>query len=690
MRSRAGLRAVAWVTLCFVGFYTGVAARAAPRNADGVAVIIGNKAYTHDRVAEVSFAHRDADAFRRYVVDILGFDPANIIDLRDATQAQMMATFGNERTHQGNLWSFLRPSTKSDVVVFYSGHGVPGQRDGRGYLLPTDADPNVAEINGYPIDLLYENLGKLKEAKSIAVFLDACFSGDSHKGMLVRSASPVFIKAALPKSAGELTVLTAASGSQLASWDEKAKHGLFTEHLLEALYGKADADGDGRVTALETKTWLDRHMTRAARRSYKRNQIASLLGSGETVLSAVGAGKSLPRRSSQIARLPPPSRPAPVSPPVAVAPDPSSAERALGLSRLDRVLVQRGLNGLQLDAGPADGLYGPKTRDALRKWQVSKGYSGTGYLTGDQAKALVSTGRETKVAVGIYPGSPGIVRAPSRSVGGTGSVFRDCADCPEMVVIPAGSFRMGDLSGDGSDNEKPVHGVTISRSFAVGKFEVTKGEFARFVRATGHQTGGSCWVYNGEKWEDKEGYGWRAAGFGQTDRDPVVCVNWDDAQSYIKWLSGKTGKGYRLLSESEWEYVARAGSNSKYPFGDRESDLCKHGNAADQSTDFSGRNQSCSDGYGKQTSPVGSFRPNGFGVYDTVGNVWEWVGDCWNGSYEGAPSDGSMRTSGDCSRRVLRGGSWDDGPRFVRSALRGRYQSGNRFIILGFRLARTL
>ena len=151
------------------------AARAEVRNPDGVAVIVGNRGYKHPDVYDVSFAHRDADAFRRYVVDVLGFDPENILDLRDASQAKMEAAFGNERSHEGLLWRYLNPDGGAAVVVFYSGHGVPGLKDGRGYLLPSDADPNTAEINGYPIDLLYGNLAKLTEAESVWVFLDACF-----------------------------------------------------------------------------------------------------------------------------------------------------------------------------------------------------------------------------------------------------------------------------------------------------------------------------------------------------------------------------------------------------------------------------------------------------------------------------------------------------------------------------------
>ena len=217
------------------------AARAEFANPSGVAVIIGNRTYAGD-IPAVDYAHRDADAFRRYVVDVLGFDPENVIDLRDATQAQMWSTFGNRTTvERSELWSYLEDDG-SDVVVFYSGHGAPGLDDRRGYLLPVDADPNTAELNGYPIDLLYENLARLKEAKTVRVYLDACFSGGSSGGgMLIEGASPVYVEASLPEAAAErVSVLTAASGKQLASWDREARHGLFTHHLLDALYGKRD------------------------------------------------------------------------------------------------------------------------------------------------------------------------------------------------------------------------------------------------------------------------------------------------------------------------------------------------------------------------------------------------------------------------------------------------------------------
>ena len=265
----------------------------AAENSDAVAVVIGNKSYSGDRIPDVDYAHRDADAFKRYLTDVLGYREGNIIDLRDATQAKMEAALGNERTHEGTIWQWIRPG-ESDVTVFYSGHGVPGLKSKRGYLLPVDADPNKPEINGFPVDTLYRNLSKLL-ARSVTVYLDACFSGDSPKGMLIESASGMTVTPRMPENTKGLVVLTAAQGGQVASWDKKSQHGLFTQHLLEALYGKADkekyGDGDGKVTLKEVKNYLGREMTHEARREYGRIQQATVKGKEDTVLVAFEGGK---------------------------------------------------------------------------------------------------------------------------------------------------------------------------------------------------------------------------------------------------------------------------------------------------------------------------------------------------------------------------------------------------------------
>ncbi len=198
---------------------------------------------------------------------------------------------GNERSYQGKLWSYLDANGHSDVVIYYSGHGVPGLQDRRGYLLPADADPDHPEINGYPLDMLYANLGQL-EARSITVLLDACFSGDNHKGMLIRSASPIMVTPRdIHRASNDVVVLAAASGDQLVSWDEGAEHGLFTRYFLEAVYGAVDADGDGAVDLAEVKSYLDETMTRRARRDYLRQQEAWVSGAPGTVLVRLDAGE---------------------------------------------------------------------------------------------------------------------------------------------------------------------------------------------------------------------------------------------------------------------------------------------------------------------------------------------------------------------------------------------------------------
>ena len=423
-------------------------------NPKGVALIIGNGDYQHRDVPDVKYAHRDAEAFKRYVLDVLGFDPRNVIYLRDATRRLMHDALGTRGDNRSDVWAHLHPKGGSDVVVFYSGHGVPGARDKRGYLLPVDADPKAAEQDGYSIDLLYANLGKLKEAKTVRVYLDACFSGGSAGGGLIRDASPVYVSAQLPSGVGEkVTSLTAATGTQIASWDAEARHGMFTHYLLDALYGNGDADKDGRVTAREAKQYLDDWMTRAARRKHRRIQEASLLGAAGVVLTAAPKGGVYPERTelgsgsgakqtvsrvgsglashsapaaaetsgSRQTRGTPeatasrrstggPESPA-LSPRGKPVPDPdqgrgasgphhAAVETGLGLKRGAKVLVQKGLAAMKFEVGYADGLFGKKTRGAIKAWQEAKGFEATGYLTKEQAEALTAMGEEVKVAVG--------------------------------------------------------------------------------------------------------------------------------------------------------------------------------------------------------------------------------------------------------------------------------------------------
>lgn len=234
-----------------------------------------------------------------------------------------------------------------------------------------------------------------------------------------------------------------------------------------------------------------------------------------------------------------------------------------------------------------------------------------------------------------------------------GEVFRDCADCAEMVVIPDGQFDMGSTE---SPIEQPMHRVVIANPFAIGRREVTFAEWDLCAAA------GACKSRPAD-------HGW-----GRADR-PVIDVSWDDAQEFIAWLSQKAGHAYRLPTEAEWEYAARAGSATAYWWG-REIGVGR------------AKCVECGGDTAMRTAPTGSFRPNAFGLYDTAGNAAEWVQDCWNASYHGAPRNGSAWTTGDCGMRVLRGGSFSSKANAVRSAARFRYDQDVRYYANGFRVAR--
>ena len=269
----------------------------------------------------------------------------------------------------------------------------------------------------------------------------------------------------------------------------------------------------------------------------------------------------------------------------------------------------------------------------------------------------------------------------------TGDVFRDCETCPEMVVVPAGSFLMGSPPAEEGhhDSQGPQHRVTIAKPFAVGKYEVKRSEYAEFVQATGRMDG-KCLTY------DDSLHSWRNPRFAQGTDHPVVCVSWDDARAYVNWLSRKTGKNYRLLSESEWEYMARGGTRTARYWGEGVEGQCRHANGRDLSDKLSaehGWTAPCDDGY-EYTAPVGLFTKNGFGLHDVLGNVSEWTQDCWNDSYTGAPGDGTAWETGDCHKRVGRGGAWLYEPWGIRSAFRSWVPTGIRFDFIGFRVARTL
>jgi formylglycine-generating enzyme required for sulfatase activity len=287
----------------------------------------------------------------------------------------------------------------------------------------------------------------------------------------------------------------------------------------------------------------------------------------------------------------------------------------------------------------------------------------------------------------------------------TGQTFRDCSECPEMVVIPAGSFLLGSSAEEAARDleyvvpknelksakqsmtfERPQHQVNFSRAFAIGKQPVTRGQFAAFVREAGYSVENGCTVWIDHTYPFQPNAGWQSPGFSQTDGDPVVCVNRDDIKAYLAWLNSKLpgrtpsegDESYRLPSEAEREYAARAGTRTARwwggPIGSGNANCDGCGSRWDK----------------KQTAPAGSFGANPFGLEDVLGNVWESTEDCWNETYVGAPEDGRAWTAGECDSRVMRGGGWANHPWVLRTAHRSSERFTDRTNYIGFRVAKTL
>ncbi|GAB6051211.1 hypothetical protein JCM17960_00310 [Magnetospira thiophila] len=669
---------------------------AAPAQAEKrVALVIGINDYRH--LPSLNNAETDAKGMASKLRS-LGFDVTLKLNARQRDLYRALDAF------EGKL------SGGATGLVFYAGHGI--QADGHNYLIPTDADVEVESdlaAEALPAERILAAMERAGNPMNI-IILDACRDNPLPKRS--RSAARGLTVLNMPRGAKGTAILYAAGPNQTAQDGDPGGHGLFTGALLKAM-------GQPGLKLEEIFKQVSREVVEATGGRQRPWSLASLQGdfyfmpgaanksaatkSGnnaeivfwqsiqsskqasdyEAYLSqypdgaftALARSRAAQYKPQQVATLPPEPQPAPrpsyrvqamdetlfVVKTANVRSEPSATSDKLGL----------------LDAGRPVGVTGRTEISGATWYRVALANGEAGYVYG----SLLGEREPTPVR----PAAP--VRTGNLSPGNT---FRDCENAlvatagrsvpsgvfcgPEMVVIPSGSFQMGSNGGDG--DEKPVHRVNIGYQFAVGKFEVTRGQFAEFVRATGYDAGNSCYVFEGS-WKKVDGKSWRNPGFSQTDSHPVACVDWSAAKAYVKWLSGKSGQRYRLLSESEWEYVARAGTTTTYSWG----------NSAGSG------NANC-DGCGsrwdnKETAPVGSFRANPFGVHDMHGNVWEWVQDCSQDSYANAPTDGRARTIGDCRVRVLRGGSWDVKPRFLRSANRVRVSSGDRGDYYGFRIART-
>ena len=367
---------------------------------------------------------------------------------------------------------------------------------------------------------------------------------------------------------------------------------------------------------------------------------------------------------------------------------------SFGLYILAALVFSAALVALIRGIGPKDGSHGA----GLGGWLANPGRRfGLRVLSTVGAAALIAAVGQW--ALSAFSG--GFGSAPTAP----GETFQDCEDCPAMVVIPGGAFTMGTSEADFADlralglnkddwaDEQPDRRVRVEQ-FAMAKTEVTVEQFRSFTDETGYRPSGICFGVEGAEFILRPTGNWQDPGFRQGANDPVVCVTWWDAQAYARWLSLKTGASYRLPSEAEWEYAARAGSSAISPWELELARACSPANSFDlagaEEFEYSGdRAFPCNDEH-VFTAPAGSFEPNAFGLYDMYGNVWEWTQDCYEPSYEGAPPDQRAVQAPGCGWRVLRGGSWGSNPLFLRSAYRsGNYPAGRNSDV-GFRIARTL
>ena len=578
-RFRATLAATAILAVGFLAV-AGLPVRAneradlCARNRDSIALVIGNRDY--EQTIAVPYAGNDARAIRQFLVDRLCYRDGNVVLLENATFNHLRNWLGTADDPHGQLWNWVKPG-RSDVVVYYSGHGAPDRSGGSAYIVPVDGNPDKADL-GFSLETLERNLKALKENvlgpdRQLVLMLDACFSGKTSSGEPLIKGSFTGWTPKYPTATSGILRFSAAGPDEIARWDEEAGHGLFTRVFLDGAAGAADrniaGDRDGIVSGDELLAYLADEVGYAARRRWGADQRPDLPKAGSLV------------------------------------------------------------------------------------WRIA-------------------VGRD-------YP---------------AGEAFRDCTDCPEMVAIPAGSFEMGspaDEPGRHAD-EGPRHKVVFAAPFALSRTEVTVGDFRRFAEATGHVATGRCRVFEGGRWQETGG-DWSAPGFAQGEDEPVVCLAAGDVAAYIDWLNDRAGGGYRLPSEAEWEYAARAGTTTAYPWGADVDKGCGHANGPDRAgAALAGglAAMACDDGFAR-TAPVGRPRPNAFGLHDMAGNVFERTADCWHASYAGAPADGGAWIDGTtCEKRVIRGGSYILNPRTLRSAARSPIEDATAAVNVGFRLARSL
>ncbi len=516
------------------------------------------------------------------------------------------------------------PNGKSIGFIYYSGHGAAdgGGRDARNYLIPTGtAMTTKPELVARALSL-DDALEPVLAANTAAIFvaLDACRNyPDAFSKSGVKGLAPVAVRPRM------------LIGFATQPGDTAPADGRYAQVLAQQI-ARAGVSGDQVFS--DTQFEVARQTNEEQRPANYNNLTRKIVLSTKSLSGAA---------------------PSPASPSAQPSFDPRQVEVSFWES------IKTSKNKADFEAylkKYPNGEYVVLARNRGEELAASQPAVGANARQVDDPILQALLDSQT----------PAPKAAEPQSVGSfvPGQTFRDCPSCPEMVVVPAGRFMMGSPASElrRDDDEGPQREVLIAKPFAVGKFEVTFAEWDACV------AGGGC-----------KGYRPNDEGWGRGSR-PVINVSWDDAHSYLRWVSEKSVKTYRLLSEAEWEYAARAGTATAYSWG-------RDPGQANANCDDCGSRWDI-DWRKKQTAPRGSFRPNGFGLFDMHGSTWEWVEDCWNSDYAGAPPNGAARLTVSCGERVLRGGSWSDRSGAMRSANRMRSYVHWRTSNYGFRLARTL
>lgn len=593
-----------------------------------VALIIGNGAYQN--VTPLKNPVNDAQLMERTLQGI-GFDVISAYDTTQKDIRRAVKKFGERLKDAG-----------SDAVglFYYAGHGL--QVGGLNYLVPVDAeiadegDVEIEAVNANAILSRMEHSG----ARLNFVILDACrdnpysdgFRSTASRG-LARMDAPTGSLVAYATGPGDVAADGTGRNSPYTAALARMmkKPGLSVERMFREVRNRVRDRTNDTQTPWESSSLVGGDFYFAGKGD----------GTGGTATAALSSDDPKPRSV-----------------------EPSAIDS-------DALFWQ------SVEAAPSRALYEAYLKNFPEgKFAVIASARLAALSAPRNAPASGTTAQSgnTQLAVGSFNATP--IPQP-------GTLFQDCASCPKMIVVPGGTFRMG--SDLGFPSEMPVRQVTIPDGLALGIYEVTLREYRRFIEYTGHSSIGSCHTYENAAWQLRADRNWEYPGYKQTDRDPVTCVTWEDAKAYADWLSQITGTTYRLPSESEWEFVARAGTQTKYSWGDTAShSKANYGAETCCGPSTEGRDQWA------HTAPVGSFDANAFGLYDIHGNVLEWVEDCWVEGYARAPADNRPTLSGECSKRVERGGSWNSTPQSIRSARRNRGTPDTRYATVGFRVLKEL